>query len=154
VFPLGYYSITPKENNMTTRTETTYPLTWTPEEINNEEQRIETAKSNAKRAPHADPIYDWNLLATRAPEGITPGLVAELVLTHWACEVPAARCMELFGAQALADEVNGGGYDFQQFGIDKLQTTATALLKAAQRRGLAVYDPPMVLQFQGFSVSL
>ena len=118
----------------------TYPLTWTPEEVENHKQRVTIAKRNAAASPSSDPVYDWSLLAKWSPGDITPGLVAELLLTHWACEVPAARCLELRGAQALANEVNDGGYDFQSVGLDELQTTATALLKAAQRRGLPVND--------------
>jgi hypothetical protein len=116
---------------MTTQTaapRNTYPLTWTTEEIKELEQKTETAS--------------------------TPGLTAELLLTHDWTRAPAALCLELHGAQVLAARVNDGEYDLESCGLDKLKTTAAALLKAAQRRGLDVYDPPLVIQFQGFSVSL
>ena len=139
---------------MTTQTETAYPFTWTEEEVAHNKLQIETAKHNAKHSPSTDPINDWGLLASWAPEGVTPGLVAELLLTHDWTRTPAGRELKLRGAQSLADEVNNGDYDLRGCGLDKLKTTATALLKAAQRRGLPVQDVPMVVQFRGFSVSL
>ena len=132
----------------------TYPLTWTPEEIEGHKRSVTIAKRNAAVSPSSDPVNDWSLLATWSPDDITPGLVAELLLAHDWTRAPAALRLKQRGAQTLADEVNDGDYNFRGCGLDKLTTTATALLKAAQRRGLPVKDKPLVIQFKGFSVEL